>query len=144
MKNHIENTNESGFLGMLDLLTPSLLNEISEVIIIKKPDHTILYCNRAGYKMLAMEPEEVIGRKCYELMGKPTICEDCSGNKAVQAKKSDSSESFSASIGKWLEVKTIPICNKEGNVIYILEILCDLTRLKKLQDKLSKYESGNY
>lgn len=142
MKNHRENTEKSDFAGILDLLTPTLFNEISEIVSIKTPDHTILYYNQAGFKMLGMDPEDVIGRKCYELIGLEGICENCPGSSAVKTKKTDRAESYFASIDKWFEVNAMPVCDRKGNVIYILEILRDITHLKKLQEELSRHESG--
>lgn len=141
MKNHLKNIENSDFIGMLDLLTPSLFDEISEIVSIKKPDHTILYYNKAGYKMLGMEPKDVIGRKCYELIGRESVCEGCPGSRAVIAKKSDRAESYFESIDKWFEVYAMPVCDRKGNVSYVLEILRDITHLKKLQEELLRYEA---
>jgi PAS domain S-box-containing protein len=142
MKNHLENTENSDFAGMLDLLTPALFNEISDIVSIKTPDHTILYYNQAGFKMLGMDPKDVIGRKCYELIGRKSICEDCPGSSAVKTNKSERAESYFELIDKWFEVYAMPVCNRKGEVIYILEILRDITHLKKLQEELLRHESG--
>lgn len=142
MKNHRGNTETSDFAGMLDLLTPALFNEISEIVSIKTPDHGILYYNQAGFKMLGMDPEDVIGRKCYELIGREGICEGCPGSSAVQTKKSERAESYFESIDKWFEVYAMPVCDRKGKVIYILEILRDITHLKKLQKELARHESS--
>ncbi|MBE0663454.1 MAG: PAS domain-containing protein [Bacteroidales bacterium] len=138
-RDHLHSHNE--LPGMLDLIIPAAFDEISEIVSVKSPDHTILFYNRAGYKMLGLEPEDVIGRKCYEIIGCPTFCSNCAGARVVITKKSDRAESYFESIGKWFEINAMPVCNKEGKVIFVLEILRDITNLKKLEEQIAKYEA---
>jgi PAS domain S-box-containing protein len=136
---HLHSENVS--TELLDLIIPAAFDEISEIVSVKAPDHTILFYNRAGYKMLGLEPEEVIGRKCYEILGTPSSCSKCSATRAVITKKPDRAETYFENIGKWFEINATPVCDKEGKVIFILEIFRDITPIKKLQEQLSRYEA---
>ena len=141
MKSRDDSHNNNESLKLLDLIIPAAFDEISEIVSVKTPDHTIVFYNRAGYNMLGMEPEEVIGRKCYEIIGQSSSCTDCPGERAVLTKKSDRAESYFESIGKWFEINAMPVCDRQGRVLFVMEILRDITHLKKLQEELARYEA---
>ena len=144
MKLHNGNTHDQAYAKMLDLLIPTVFDEISEIVSIKSPDQTILFYNHAGFKALNKKPEEVIGKKCYELIGRNDLCEGCPGSNAAKSGKSSRAEVFFDKLVKWFEINAMPVCDKNGKVIFILEILRDITHLKQLQEELLKYENGSF
>lgn len=126
---------------VIELLIPTLFDELSEIVSIKKADQTVIFYNRAGFELLKLEPEEVVGRKCYELIGREEICNNCPANVAKKTKRSARAEAYFESIGKWFEINSMPVCDKHGEVLYIIEILRDITHIKHLQEKLKSYEA---
>lgn len=126
---------------VIELLIPTLFDELSEIVSIKKADQTVIFYNRAGFELLNLDPEEVVGRKCYELIGRNEICNHCPGIIAKETKKSARAETYFENIGKWFEINAMPVCDKYGEVVYIMEILRDITHLKQLQERLLTYEA---
>ncbi len=49
-------------------LLEGVMDNVSDVLAIQKPDHSIERYNQTGYDFLGMTPEEVKGKKCYELI----------------------------------------------------------------------------
>ncbi|MFP4168861.1 MAG: PAS domain-containing protein, partial [Desulfonatronovibrionaceae bacterium] len=62
-------------------LLTAIIDGVSDVLAIQYPDHSIERYNQAGYDLLNMTPEEVKGRKCFELLGRDRECEKCATRK---------------------------------------------------------------
>ena len=58
-------------------LLSTVIDGIPDVIALQKPDQTIIRYNKAGYAFHGLPPEEVHGRKCYEVLGRDAPCEIC-------------------------------------------------------------------
>ncbi|MDN5357623.1 MAG: PAS domain-containing protein [Candidatus Methanomethylophilaceae archaeon] len=63
--------------GFADVLLNMVLDEIDDLIIIHDSEHTVVWMNRAALKVFNKTADEVIGRKCYRLLGRTTCCIDC-------------------------------------------------------------------
>ncbi|MDG6250074.1 PAS domain S-box protein, partial [Methanocalculus sp.] len=51
-------------------LLGGMLDGIPDIVGLQHPDHTMVRYNKAGYELLGLTPEEVEGRRCYELIGR--------------------------------------------------------------------------
>ena len=121
-------------------LLEGIIDGIPDVLAIQFPDHTIERYNRAGYDMLGMTPEEVVGRKCYELIGRERECDGCATRKALQSGKMEKTEKYVPELGAYLDCCSNPILDEEGNVVQIIEQLRDITLLKEQERKLKESE----
>ncbi len=63
--------------GFADVLLNMVLDEIDDLIIIHDSEHTIVWMNRAALKVFNKSADDVIGIKCYRLLGRTTCCVDC-------------------------------------------------------------------
>lgn len=117
-----------------------MLDGTSDVIAFQRPDHTILRYNRAGYELLGLAPEEVIGKKCYELIGRKNECEECATIKAMKTKKIETVEKYYPKIDKYLKITANPVINEDGEIDYIIEQLTDISIRKRFEDDLQKSE----
>lgn len=63
--------------GFADVLLNMVLDEIDDLIIIHDSEHTIVWMNRSALKVFNKEIGDVIGLKCYRLLGRTTCCTDC-------------------------------------------------------------------
>ena len=64
-------------LGFADILLNMILDEIDDLIIIHDSSHNVVWMNRAALKAFDKSGDEVIGSKCYRLLGRSTCCVDC-------------------------------------------------------------------
>ncbi|RQD77951.1 MAG: PAS domain S-box protein, partial [Desulfonatronospira sp. MSAO_Bac3] len=117
-------------------LLEGVLDNISDVLAIQHPDHSIERYNKAGYDLLGMTPEEVKGKKCYEIIGRDRECEPCATTRAVQSGQKEQLEKFVPELGLFLDCRSNPIVDEEGNVILIIEQLRDITRQKIAEEQL--------
>lgn len=114
-----------------------MLDGISDVIGFQKPDHTVLLYNKAGYELLGMSPEEVKGKKCYELIGRNCECEVCATSRACKSKHIEEIERYDQTLEKYLRVTANPVLNEEGDVDFIIEHLNDITDYKLAEKELN-------
>ena len=110
-----------------------IINGIPDIIAIQNPDHTIDAYNKAGYELLGKEPSSVKGKKCFELLGKEYECEKCATKIAINSKRVEVIEKYISEKDIYLECRSIPIVNSNGEVVKIIEQLRDITTQKMAQ-----------
>ncbi|MCK9306852.1 MAG: PAS domain S-box protein [Methanoculleus sp.] len=122
-------------------LLEGLFENLGDIVGIQLPDHTILRYNRAGYEMLGMTPEEVKGRKCYDLIGRTGPCAVCATATALESGKREVVEKFVPELGRYLECRSSPILDSQGEVAFIVEQLYDITDRKRAEEELRESEA---
>jgi PAS domain S-box-containing protein len=108
-------------------LLEGMFESLGDIVGVQLPDHTILRYNKAGYELLGMTPEEVKGRKCYELIGRDQPCEVCATRAAVRSKKQERLEKYVPEMGRYLECWSTPVLDEKGEILLIVEHLHDVT-----------------
>ncbi|HMA61128.1 MAG TPA: PAS domain S-box protein, partial [bacterium] len=117
----------------------TILDGMPDIIAHQKPDHTIISYNKAGYKMLGLSPEEVKGKKCYELLGQEEECDICATGQALKSKQTETEIKYVDSIDKYFRAISTPILDDDGNVSFIIEQLQDITEQKIAEQKRDQY-----
>jgi methyl-accepting chemotaxis protein len=103
------------------------------IIAIDK-DFTITYINAYGANQLGSTSEEIVGKKCYDLL-KTNHCktDNCICAIAMKNKKPETGETTSN--GQWhIRCTGSPLFDRKGNVIGALETISDITELKEALD----------
>ena len=77
-----------------------ILDGISDVIKVFKPDHTVYFCNEAGYNFYKKSPNEVEKKVCYKLLNKDKPCKDCCFAQVVKYKKEIKLERYIPELNK--------------------------------------------
>ncbi|WBW96748.1 SpoIIE family protein phosphatase [Oceanirhabdus sp. W0125-5] len=122
------------------LLLQEVLRGITDIIGVYTTDRTILFYNQAGYDFFNKVPIEIIGKKCYEMIGETYPCEECLIEKAIISKKILSKERYISKFDKYMECCCNPVMNDSGEVIFIVEQMRDITERKKLENTLKESE----
>ena len=112
---------------------------ISDVICLLDPDHAILQINQAGCRVIGLSREELIGRKCFEVL---PICtttrENCPCAASLVSGRHESCEVESQ--GRYLEREAWPLIGPDGRVESVTHIVRDVTARKKVEIELAKSE----
>lgn len=111
-------------------------NSISDIVFIQDTDFTIIRANKAMFAVLKKKPEEVIGRKCYEILhngDKPWP--GCPFGKTKLDKRVHTEEVEDPNIGIPLLVTVSPMFDKKDKLIGSVHIARDITERKKI-DKM--------
>jgi len=114
----------------------AVLDSLQDVIGIQKTDHRIIKYNKAGYELFRITPNEVIGKRCYELLGRDKPCDDCPTNEAINSKKMEKTERFVPELGIWMDCRSKPVFDDMGNVAFIVEHMIDITHRKQAEEAI--------
>ncbi|MBI4779040.1 PAS domain S-box protein [Candidatus Falkowbacteria bacterium] len=116
---------------------------ISDFTFIQDKDFRIVRVNRALAEILNLKPEEIIGKKCYEVMhksDKPWV--NCPFEKTRSDMTPHTEEVLDPAISLPLLVTTSPILSQEGEFIGSIHIAKDITELKLAEEKIR--ETSDY
>jgi len=112
-------------------------DSISDIIFILDNNHTIRKVNKVFLDAFKLKPEEVIGRKCYELVHKSNKpWQLCPHAKTMQDKKAHTEEVDDPVLGIPLLVSTSPIFNANGECVGSVHIAKNISEVKKARQEL--------
>ncbi len=124
----------------LSNLLETIFNTIPDILGIQGPDRGIIRYNEAGYKILGVSPEEVVGKKCYQLLGREEPCPVCATKEATRTGQPARVVKFVGEMGRWLDCRAYPVVDGEGKLVQVIEHLRDITDLKKLEEERRELE----
>ncbi len=122
----------------------TVLNSMNDAIsILNVNDFSIVGANRVFLNKYEMTSDDVIGKKCYEIIyNQSSPCSppdrDCPLVGTVNTKKHTTLEHshFIKGEEEYSEVSTSPILNEEGNIVKVVHISRDITERKLAEEKL--------
>ncbi len=116
-------------------LLEATLNAIPDILGIQDDNHKIIRYNDAGYRFLKKKHDEVVGRHCYELLGRSEECELCATSECYRTKEPSSIVRYEQALDAWLDVRAYPILNENNELIRVIEHLRDVTAEKKAEEE---------
>ena len=114
----------------------TIMDGVPDIIGHQAPDHTILHYNKSAFELFGLPAKDVIGRKCYELIGRPEPCSVCPSLEAVRTGQSQTMEQYFPELNRWFRVNSIPVFKENKQVEAIIEQLTDITARKAAEQKL--------
>ena len=116
--------------------TEAVLDSIPDVIGVQDKNHRIIRYNAAGYAFLGQTPENTIGRKCYELIGRVSPCNICATADVYKTKKPAQVQKYVTDIDKWLDVRAYPVLDENNEIVQVVEHLRDISKEKQAEMQL--------
>ncbi len=139
----------SDIVGSINKIIDTLVGHINAVqapVMIIDKNFEIQYMNTAGADLTGLPADELIGKKCFDCM-KTSDCNTskCAADIAMNEDRIASSETDAHPGSHDLDISYdgIPLRSNEGDIIGSLEIITDLTEIKKAQrvsDKQIKFQ----
>lgn len=120
-----------------------ILNGIPDIIKVYNPDYTIAFFNEAGYNFYNRSLFDIKGKKCYEVLNRKEKCLDCPFEEVVKNKQMLSRERYIPELNTFMDVCYNPVLDDDGNILFIVERLRDITENKFL-DKILKDSTEKY
>ena len=120
-----------------------LFDCLSLSTLILKPDRTIVDVNRHFLEKFGSNKKEIVGKTCHEFFYhsiEPCPLENCPLAKVLTDRSAHSflaPVTTSAGIKKWDNRVFSPILDEDGEVMYVVDCIHDVTQLKMLERELS-------
>lgn len=112
-------------------LTEHIINGMSDWVRVIDLNDNLIYVNKS---MSSSLKGDFIGKKCYKAIGRDTPCENCVSRSAVINGQPQHKEELI--LDRIYSVISSPIKDNDGNIIAIVEVLRDITDMKKLQKEI--------
>lgn len=123
-----------------ELYKKLILDSIEEHIVYYDRNMNILYANESAGRSINLSPEDLIGRRCYELWHKrEDICQSCPVKRSMETGKMEEGEIVSFDGRVWY-IKGYPVKNERGEIVGAVEITQEITEKKKMEEEI-KYLS---
>jgi len=112
-------------------------DSITDLISICNKDFRLIRVNKAFADVFKMNPKELIGKPCYEIVhGTNGPVPNCPQKVTIKTKKPATAEFFEPHLGIHLETTTSPIFNEKGEVVASVHVARDITQHKKMEEQL--------
>ncbi len=120
----------------------TIFDSIKDPFSIVDRDYKIVRVNEAYATMRSRRCEELIGRRCFEVLhNRISACNDCVVEKTFQSSDPCAKDKFLVLPGggeTWVEIFTYPIVGEEGRVSHVIEYTRDITSRRKSEEERKK------
>jgi PAS domain S-box-containing protein len=121
-----------------------VLNSITDPLVIYDRNYRIVMGNQALMTLYQLDPEQLIGRHCYEVFhGRRSVCEECHVRDLLRTGESQVREKVIRLPNgrlRQFEICAYPVKDAEGTVIHAIEHGRDISERKCLEDQVRASE----
>ena len=119
----------------------SSFNALEDVMLIIDRDYNIENISDSGLALLGKSREEVIGKKCYEIIS-GTNCPEagCPCQRTLETRQVESIERYEERFGRYFSIKSSPIFDKSGEIVKFVDLRRDITEQKRAEEALQESE----
>ncbi|MEW6659136.1 MAG: methyl-accepting chemotaxis protein [Thermodesulfobacteriota bacterium] len=135
-----------GVNGTIDSVVGHLDSMPAPALIIDR-EFTLKYINRVGASLTGLSPQALVGTKCYDHFKTPDCrTERCATGQCMQRGQETTAETEAHPQGQHFDISYtgVPIKDLDGKIIGAIEIITDLTAIKKaarLAQKQADYQA---
>jgi len=115
---------------------------MNDMVCLLARDGTVLRCNESMVKLLGRRADEVLGKKCYEVMhGSRTFFEQCPYQEMLRTGKR---ESLELPLGeRWYQVTTDPLFDEAEEIVGAVQVIRDITARRRAEEELRRAGAYN-
>ncbi len=119
----------------------NIFESISDLMYINNRDYSIKKINRAVAEKIGKSPDEIIGRKCYEIFhGMDSPWDLCPHHKTIATNQPYVGEVDDPNLGGTFLISSSPLFDNSGELMGTVHIARDVSEIKKLKEKVSSIE----
>ena len=133
----VESTRLFEQIALAEQELENIFESISDKVFFTTKDYVIRKINKAVSERLGKPPEEIIGKKCYEIFhGRNKPRKKCPHHKTIETKKAYVEELEEPYLGGTFITSSSPILDSTGEFIGTVNVMRDITEIKKLHEQL--------
>jgi PAS domain S-box-containing protein len=133
----IENARLFEKVALAEQRLENIFESISDMVYFNSKDYVIQSINRAVSERLGLPPDEIIGKKCYEVFhGTKGPFQRCPHHKTVVTKEAYIEEFVDPYLGGTFLSSSSPIFDSSGEFIGSVHVVRDITEIMSLREKL--------
>lgn len=118
-------------LREIDMLNYDVLEGMADWVRVIDKFGIIIYANKTMKRDLG---EDIVGKKCYEVLGKQSPCDFCITERSIATGEIVQKEE---KVGdRYFSVKSSPVADAEGNIYAAVEVFRDITKQRILEKEL--------
>ncbi|TYT75341.1 PAS domain S-box protein [Desulfobotulus mexicanus] len=125
-----------------EMMMKTMLDGVSDMIMLLKKDFSILAINRAGAEIVGKSPEEVTGMKCYELLHYSSPCEGCAVKQAFETGSNAKKLHFNSFFNAWFDYNAMLVMGSEHDFPMVIAQVRDVSEKIKKDQELRLLESA--
>lgn len=119
----------------------NIFESISDLMYINNRDYSIKKINRAVAEKIGKSPDEIIGKKCYEIFhGMDSPWDVCPHHRTIATNRPFVGEVDDPNLGGTFLISSSPLFDKSGNLTGTVHIARDVSEIKKLKEKVASIE----
>ncbi|MDO8691077.1 MAG: PAS domain-containing protein, partial [Dehalococcoidia bacterium] len=112
---------------------------ITEGIILLDSERRVLRCNSAMQAFLGLPPQDILGRRCCDLVcGLSTTERDCTSVRAIETMHK--ATTIRQIAGRWFAITVYPMEDRDRALGGIVYIMSDITEQEKAKESLQESE----
>ncbi|NWF52916.1 MAG: PAS domain S-box protein [Nitrospirae bacterium] len=133
----VENTRLFEQVSQAEQELENIFESISDKIFFTTKDYIIKKVNKAVCEKLGMTPAEIIGKRCFEVFhGRTEPRKRCPHHKTIETKMAYIEELEEPYLGGTFITSSSPIFDNNGEFIGTVNVMRDITEIKKLREEL--------
>jgi signal transduction histidine kinase/DNA-binding response OmpR family regulator len=118
-----------------ELKLMTILDALAHQVILLDPDRCILWANRQTCVYSNRDRENIMGKMCYSLWpGQKDHCEECAVKESIK-KGISFFKTMKSSDGRVWNVMACPVCNREGEIVSVVEVREDITEKQSIEEQ---------
>lgn len=117
-----------------------ILDAMTELVLYLDKELKVIWANKAMHAAFNMEPGELNGRRCYEVLHRRNRpCRVCPADKTLKTGEPHEFLDIS-SYGKNWVLRSYPVKDEQGELTGIVEIVTDITERRRAEEAMQRSE----
>lgn len=113
-----------------------ILDAMLELVVYQDAEMRVLWANRAAAASVGLSPEQLVGRRCYEVWhGRDRPCEGCPVEAALHSGEPREGEVRSPD-GRFWFIRAYPVRDERGRVAGAVEVALEITERRRMEEEL--------